>query len=77
MAREFWYSGICSALPDKFEIIKHLDEIKNSKEMEFKTYDDRFDRHLFDYIYNLSLNNELGELEIEYIDKYRNSIMLC
>ena len=73
MARNSGIPGFAWPLPDKFEIIKHLDEIKNSKEMEFKTYDDRFDRHLFDYIYNLSLNNELGELEIEYIDKYRNS----
>ena len=36
-------------------------------------YKDRYDSHLFDYINDLEYSNEIGEQEIEYIDKYRNS----
>ena len=41
--------------------------------MDYKDYEERYDKHLFDYITNLDINHELGEQEIEYIDNYRNS----
>ena len=60
-------------LPDKYEIIKHINEIKNYENNDNMDYKDRYDSHLFDYIDDLEYSNEIGEQEIEYIDKYRNS----